>query len=154
MARTTVKMMRYAGMGRSYIPGGSATVVSAGPYIGNPTTSDPVRHARTKAVLEAEPALGVGSPTVSWANAAYRAIDEFAAPAYPGKVRQPLMLVAAGRDEIVSTAAIEDFAIRLRAGSHLIIAGAKHELMMEQDRYRAQFWAAFDAFVPGTPLYK
>ena len=22
---------------------------------------------------------------------------------------------------------------------------------MEQDRYRAQFWAAFDAFVPGTP---
>jgi len=26
--------------------------------------------------------------------------------------------------------------------------------MMEQDRYRAQFWAAFDAFVPGTPLFK
>jgi lysophospholipase len=24
---------------------------------------------------------------------------------------------------------------------------------METDRYRAQFWAAFDAFVPGTPLY-
>jgi lysophospholipase len=24
---------------------------------------------------------------------------------------------------------------------------------MEQDRYRGQFWAAFDAFVPGTPLY-
>jgi lysophospholipase len=30
--------------------------------------------------------------------------------------------------------------------------GARHELMMEQDRYRVQFWAAFDAFVPGTPL--
>ena len=38
--------------------------------------------------------------------------------------------------------------------SHLIVAGARHELMMEQDRYRAQFWAAFDAFVPGTPLFK
>jgi lysophospholipase len=44
--------------------------------------------------------------------------------------------------------------VRLRAGSHLIVAGARHELMMEQDRYRAQFWAAFDAFVPGTPLFK
>ena len=63
------------------------------------------------------------------------------------------MLVAAGRDQIVSTAAIEDIAIRLRAGSHLIVAGARHELMMEQDRYRVQFWAAFDAFVPGTPLF-
>jgi lysophospholipase len=41
----------------------------------------------------------------------------------------------------------------LRAGSHLIVAGSRHELMMEQDRYRVQFWAAFDAFVPGTPLF-
>ena len=32
--------------------------------------------------------------------------------------------------------------------------GAKHEILQEQDRYRAQFWAAFDAFVPGTPLFK
>ena len=153
-ARITARVMRYAGMGSAYVPGGSDTVQSSGPYIGNPATSDPVRHARTKAVLEAAPDLGIGSPTVSWLNAAYRAMNEFADPAYPSKVRQPLMLVAAGRDEIVSTAAIEDVAIRLRAGSHLIVAGSRHELMMEQDRYRGQFWAAFDAFVPGTPLFK
>jgi lysophospholipase len=113
-----------------------------------------VRHARTKAVLEAAPELGIGSPTVSWLNAAYRAMGEIAAPSFASKVRQPLMLIAAGRDQVVSTAAIEDLAVRLRAGSHLIVAGARHELMMEQDRYRAQFWAAFDAFVPGTPLFK
>jgi lysophospholipase len=154
LARFTARAMRYAGMGSAYVPGGSDIVQSSGPYIGNPATSDPVRHARTKAVLEAGPDLGVGSPTVSWLNAAYRAMNEFADPAYPSKVRQPLMLVAAGRDEIVSTAAIEDVAIRLRAGSHLIVAGSRHELMMEQDRYRGQFWAAFDAFVPGTPLFK
>ena len=50
--------------------------------------------------------------------------------------------------------AIEEFAYHLRAGSHLVIAGSKHEILQEQDRYRAQFWAAFDAFVPGTPLFK
>jgi len=47
----------------------------------------------------------------------------------------------------------EEFAIHLRAGSHLVIAGSEHEIMMEQDNYRLQFWAGFDAFVPGTPLY-
>jgi lysophospholipase len=78
---------------------------------------------------------------------------EFATPDYPRKIRQPIVMIAAGRDEIVSTAAIEDFATRLRAGSHLILAGARHEVLMEQDRFRAQFWAAFDAFVPGTPLF-
>ena len=152
-SKVSAKAMRYAGMGSSYVPGGSSAAISSGAFIGNHATSDPVRYARTKAILEAEPALGLGSPTVSWLNAAYRAIDDFAAPAFTSKVRQPLMLIAAGRDEVVSTAAIEDFAVRLRAGSHLIVAGAKHELMMEQDRYRVQFWAAFDAFVPGTPLY-
>jgi lysophospholipase len=27
-------------------------------------------------------------------------------------------------------------------------------LLMEQDRFRGQVFAAFDAFVPGTPLFK
>ena len=63
------------------------------------------------------------------------------------------MIVAGGSDAVVSNPAIEDFASLLRAGSHLVIAGAQHEILMEQDRYRTQFWAAFDAFVPGTALY-
>ena len=154
MSRIAIKALRIMGLGGTYVPGGSATVEAVGPYIGNPLTSDPVRHARTKAVLEAAPDLGLGSPTVSWLNAALRATGEISDPSFPSKIRQPLMLVAAGRDQIVSTAAIEELAIRLRAGSHLIVAGARHELMMEQDRYRGQFWAAFDAFVPGTPLFK
>jgi lysophospholipase len=153
-ARFTVRAMRLMGMGSTYVPGGNDTAVALGAYVNNIATSDPVRHARTKAVLEAAPELGLGSPTVSWLSAAYRAMAEIGNPGFPSKIRQPLMMIAAGRDQVVSTAAIEDVAVRLRAGSHLIIAGARHELMMEQDRYRAQFWAAFDAFVPGTPLFK
>lgn len=153
LTKATALTMRFMGLGGNYVPGGTAAVQSAGSFLGNPATSDPVRHARTKAVLEAAPDLGIGSPTVSWLNAAYRAMAGVREPAFAGKVRQPLVLVAAGRDEIVSTAAIEDIAVRLRAGSHLIVAGSRHELMQEQDRYRGQFWAAFDAFVPGTPLF-
>jgi lysophospholipase len=39
-------------------------------------------------------------------------------------------------------------------GSHGVIEGARHEILQEQDGYLAQFWAAFDAFVPGAPLLK
>ena len=72
---------------------------------------------------------------------------------YPSRIRQPMLIVAAGNDAVVSNAAIEDFAGLLRAGSQLVVSGAQHELLMEQDRFRAQFWAAFDAYVPGTPLF-
>lgn len=146
--------MRWWGMGRSYIPNGTPTVISAQPFVGNRFTSDPVRHARAAAVLEAEPALGIGSPTVAWADAAFRVMREFSAAGFAASIRLPIVMIAAGRDEIVSTAKIEQFATNLRTGSHLIIAGARHEIMMEQDQYRAQFLAAFDAFVPGSPAYR
>jgi len=80
-------------------------------------------------------------------------MKEFNEVGYAEQIRQAILIVAAGRDRIVSTPAIEDFAIHMRAGSHLIISGALHEIMMEQDSYRRQFWAAFDAFIPGTPLF-
>jgi lysophospholipase len=78
---------------------------------------------------------------------------QFARPTYPMQIAQPILVIAAGSDVITSTAATEAFSTHLRAGAHLLIPGAQHELLMEQDRYRQQFWAAFDAFVPGTPLY-
>ncbi len=124
------------------------------PFAGNILTSDPVRYARVAAVLEAEPDLAIGGPTIAWIDSAFRVMKEFNETGYPDHIRQPILIVAAGRDRVTSTPAIEKFAIHLRAGSHLIIPGALHEIMMEQDGYREQFWAAFDAFVPGTPLFR
>jgi lysophospholipase len=147
------RTLRMLGLGSMYIPGGDATVLASQPFVGNILTSDPVRYARTAAILEAEPALGVGAPTIAWADAAFRTMADFATPGFAGGIRQPILVVAAGRDHITSTPAIEEFAIHLRAGAHLIIAGAQHEILMEQDGFRQQFLAAFDAFVPGTPLF-
>jgi lysophospholipase len=148
-----LKAARFAGFGDAYVPGRYKGVLDLRPFAGNILTSDPVRYARNAAVLEADPELGLGGPTVTWCDAAFRAMRQFHDPAYPARIRQPILIVAAGRDAIVSNTAIEEFAMLLRAGSHLVVTGAQHEILMEQDRYRSQLWAAFDAFVPGTPLY-
>ena len=152
-ARALLKTMRLMGMGGRYVPGGSDRITGLDPFINNPLTSDPVRYARNAAILEEDSTLGLASPTVAWADSAFRAMHTFKGMNYPSEIRQPILMLAASSDTVVSTAAIEEFAYHLRAGSHLVIAGAKHEILQEQDRYRAQFWAAFDAFVPGTPLF-
>jgi lysophospholipase len=152
-AAVTARTLRLLGLGRSYVPGSGSTPLASLPFVGNVLSSDPVRHARTAAIVDAEPMLGLGSPTVAWVDAAYRAMREFSEPQYPERIRQPILIVAAGQDEVVSAPLTGKFATRLRVGSHLVIAGARHEILMEQDRYRTQFWAAFDAFVPGTPLF-
>lgn len=153
MARSTARLMRLAGMGGSYIPSGGATAVTSMPFAGNVLTSDETRYLRTAELVEANPLLGLGAPTVGWLDAAYTQMAEFADPRYPRAIRQAHLIVAAGQDVVVSTPAIEQFAIRMRAGAHVTIAGARHEILMERDIYREQFWAAFDAFVPGTPVF-
>ncbi|HEY5067309.1 MAG TPA: hypothetical protein VIJ04_21105 [Xanthobacteraceae bacterium] len=50
-----------------------------------------------------------------------------------------MLIVSAGRDMMASNAAIKDYASLLRRGSHLVVVSAKHELLMEQDRFRSQF---------------
>lgn len=153
VAGPLTRLMRLIGSGGAYVPTGDSAATGTENFIGNVLTSDPVRYARNAAVLEVEPALGLGAPTVAWADGALRQMKQFADPAYPASIRQAILMVAAGRDEVVSTPAIEAFGQNLLAGRHLILAGAKHEILQEQDQYRDQFWAAFDAFVPGTPRY-
>jgi lysophospholipase len=152
-ARATARVLSLTGFGGSYIPGGGATAVPSLPFEGNVLTTDPVRYARAAAIIEAAPQLGIGSPTIAWLATAYSCMHAFADIAYPLSLRQPMLIVGAGQDAVVSTPAIEQFAIRLRAGSHVVVPGARHELMMEQDKVRGQFFAAFDAFVPGSPLF-
>jgi lysophospholipase len=153
LTRASVRALRWVGLGGAYVPGGDASVMLQRPFIGNLLTSDPVRYARNTAVVEAEPALAIGWPTVAWTDSAFKAMQQLGEPSFPSKIRQPLLIIAAGHDQIVSTPAIDDFSIRLRAGSHLIVPGSRHELLMEQDRFRMQVLAAFDAFVPGTPIF-
>ena len=152
-AQPALKIMKLFGRRNAYVPTGGEHAITRQNFLGNVLTSDPVRFARNAAVLEAEPLLVLGRPTVGWADAALRAMKKFSVASYPAALRQPILIVAAGYDRVVSTPAIENFAGNLLAGSHLILAGARHEILQEQDQYRNQFWAAFDAFVPGTPLY-
>ena len=151
--KSLVRVLRAIGIGSAYPPTGTSRVPVVRPFASNQVTSDPVRFARNLAVLEAEPALQLGAPTIAWLDSTLRVTADFADPSYPSNIRQPILILAAGHDEVVSTSATEEFAIDLRAGSHLIIPGSRHEILMEQDRIRAQFWAAFDAFVPGSPLF-
>ena len=77
-------------------------------------------------------------------------IDRMNRPGFAAEVPIPVMLINNGADTIVSRRAIETMARRLANPAYVYIPGARHEILAEQPRYAAQFWAAFDAFVPGS----
>lgn len=140
------------GFGKRMVPGGEKDYWTSEVFEGNPLTSDRERFFRNVSVLHAAPGLAVGPPTIGWLNAACEAMAELADEKFAPRIRIPSLMVAAGDDKVVSSEAIEDLASRLRAGSQLVLRGARHEILQERDSIREQFWAAFDAFVPGVAL--
>ncbi len=87
---------------------------------------------------------------MGWAHAAFRLWNCFAEPNFPRRLETPTLIISAGADRVVDTAAAERFAIRMSFGRIIVIDGARHEILIERDSFRRQFWAAFDTFVPGS----
>ena len=148
--RLLFRTLHRAGFGHSYVPGGNVDRGRRRRFEGNPLTSDPQRYARNIVIVEQHPTLGIGSPTVAWLDAAFETILAFRGREYLPHIDQPTLMLAAGADSVVSPAAVARFAARLPAGASSVIEGARHEILQEDDRYRAQVWAALDAFVPGA----
>lgn len=153
-ARGLARTLRLAGMGAAFVPGGGMGSISARPFDGNPLTTDPARYARNAALVraatDADIAVAIGDPTVGWLDAAFRCMAEFTQPDFGRRIATPTLILAAGADRVVSTPAIERLALQLKTGRAIVLPGARHELLMERDETRAAFFAAFDAFIPGS----
>jgi lysophospholipase len=135
------------GLGRMAVGRGADEMPSERAFPNNPLTSDMVRYMRTVDTWRERPDLIVGKPTVRWGAAAMHAMASVGGDRFPPSLQVPVLMLAAARDEVVSTSAIEQLGLRMRTGRHAIIAAARHELFMENDQIRAQVFAAFDAFI-------
>jgi lysophospholipase len=138
------------GFGDAFVPGGSGKAWESETFENNRLTSDPVRYQRFHDVLNRAPELALGSPTIGWIAAAMKSMAEIDNLAFTNGIKVPVLIVASGNDSIVSLAATEIFTSRLKNCARIVVAGAKHEVLQERDELRDQFWAAFDAYIPGT----
>ena len=146
-ARTYAELASVFGLATAYVQGGDDIPEEILEFDGNVLTSDFVRWSRNKAVIEQAPELGLGSPTIGWFRSALRSCAMIQRPDYPKYVTVPMLLFAAGADQVVSSRTIEDFAVELKIGGHILMPGSRHEILQENDSIRQRFWAAFDAYM-------
>ena len=112
-------------------------------------TSDTQRFERTQSLLREHPDLRLAGATWSWLAAALRSMDWLKAPGRPEGITTPLLVVGAGKDRICLTPQTAALARRMPAATYVEIGEAEHEIMMERNAIRQQFWAAFDQFMAG-----
>jgi len=108
-------------------------------------TSDPQRFERTQILLREHPDLRLAGATWGWLAAAIASMDWLKPKAET--ITTPLLVVGAGKDRICLTPQTKAFAARLPHADYVEISSAEHEILMERSPIRAEFWAAFDAFI-------
>lgn len=108
-------------------------------------TSDPQRFERTQMLLRERPDLRLAGATWGWLAAALRSMDWLRGEA--PRVTAPLLLVGAGKDRICISAKTKAFAESAPHAEYVEIKQAEHEILMERNPIRAEFWRAFDAFM-------
>ncbi|WP_027487962.1 alpha/beta fold hydrolase [Allorhizobium undicola] len=119
-------------------------------FDGNPLTGDEKRFARNISIAVNVPELALGPPSARWLHECDKAIRRVQSPAHLTRITIPTLVIAPMQDGVVPFSAQEHLARNFRAGQILPIAGARHEVFQEQDRYRTQALAALHAFIPGS----
>jgi lysophospholipase len=143
MARSYIRFMVSIGAGTQFAPG-VETKWKRENFKKNPVTHDKARHDRCQGLVAEEPRLAMAGPTISWVTAALDTLDAFMQPGALANIRIPVLVATAEAEQLVDNAKQGEVAVQLPDVHHIVIAGAKHEILMEADPFRAQFWAAFD----------
>lgn len=139
-----VKLMSWAGFAKSKLPFQAQRTGNPVPFRDNKLTSDSHRYQLWATYFENHKRLRLGPPTYGWIAEAIKAMKFVNDNAQHLQI--PGLIVASGADPIVTPASNADFAHA--AGIDFVnVAGALHEVLLERDEYRDQFWAAFDVFL-------
>ncbi len=135
-------------VGKLYVFGGSDWRETSRSSNGSDKFShDGVRDALHNYWSKEYPELQVGSVTFGWVIKALQSCTRLTHPDFAGNIQIPVLMAAAGDDQIVDNAPIRLVAGRLTKGTFLEIPGAHHEILMEKDEYRNAFLNAFDKMV-------
>jgi len=152
LARYLTRLAVRVGGVRAYALGeGDYRPPAPGLFHRNRLTSDPERYQRPHRMIARNPDLALGGVTYGWLRATFDSIDKMASSKFAVSISTPILMVSSGNDRVVPIRAQISMCRVLPCCRLVSVSGARHELLMEQDRFRAVFWRAFDEFMSGLP---
>jgi lysophospholipase len=150
LAKSLAWLAVIVGLGWMYLPGLSRGPMLRHEFEGNPLTSDRHRWDRDITTVEMFPQITIGGPTFSWFRAALSSVAKLKSWPRAQLISCPALIVAASKEMVVDPKAAREFSERVPGVSFVQIKGSMHEILIEQDRYRQEFWAAFDSYINGA----
>jgi lysophospholipase len=114
-------------------------------FVDNQLTHSEVRYRLFREEYERQPQVKLGGVTYHWLKAARAAMDKIESIA--GTFSLPALVIQAGADQVVDNKRQDSVVDSMENCQKIVIKGAKHELLMEEDKYRMPCMvAALDFF--------
>jgi lysophospholipase len=134
-------------LGTTVVPGARGHNPRLRRFADNLLTADSLRSKAEIDAVGANPDLAVGGMTFQWLAATLASIERLMAPGYADTLSIPVLMVGGGADRVVCAQAQRQLCSRLANCRLAVIVDARHEILMEIDAVRAQFWELFDDFL-------
>ncbi len=116
-------------------------------FDGNIVTHDEIRWQLQRNLIDAAPELELGPVTWGWLGASLDILNTTTKPGLLRGIDIPVFVASASEEKLVDNKAHARVAKHLPHCTHVTIDGARHEILMETDAVRQQFWAGFDALM-------
>ena len=109
----------------------------------NIVTHDKRRWELQRDLVDAAPDLEVGPVTWGWLGASLDILATFTRPRALSKVNIPVFVASAAEEKLVDNASHVEICRRLKDCEQITVEGAMHEILMETDDRRQEFWNGF-----------
>jgi lysophospholipase len=109
----------------------------------NIVTHDKRRWQMQRDLCDAAPELELGPVTWGWLSASLNIVATFGRAKALNGVTIPVFVASAGEEKLVDNASHDAVCARLPDCEHVTVEGALHEILMETDERRAEFWEGF-----------
>ncbi|WP_208435751.1 serine aminopeptidase domain-containing protein [Bartonella phoceensis] len=88
-------------------------------------------------------------PTSRWMASVLNAIDSMKKKILYGHLQLPTLFILASHNNIANNIEVRKLCQYVQPTDSITITGAELDTIMHKEDYKKQFWAAFDAFIPG-----
>ncbi len=110
----------------------------------NVVTYDEGRWQLNRDLTDAAPELSLGPVTWGWLGASLDIFTSISQPDVLRKIEIPIFVASASDEKLVDNKSHTHVAKHLSQCDHITVEDAMHEILMEKDDKRAEFWAGFD----------
>tara|TARA_B100000131_G_C18027901_1_gene577190 strand:+ start:148 stop:1104 length:957 start_codon:yes stop_codon:yes gene_type:complete len=136
---------------KKYFPGSRPNMGLETPFEDNDLTSDYDRYTRTQKLVRIQPDIRLWGVTIAWVNAVNKRLKQMRKPKWAEEIKSEILIINSLKDRVVCSDKIYEMHKRLPNSQVVNFTNAGHEVLMENDKIRREFWINFDEFIDKLP---